>query len=114
MALSISKETFDVSLGSDSLLYYRSEDENTTLYVSIVIDGSDQPIIFTFYQGNLNEQNKMSAINDHEDNPISLTLDNGNHFVAIDTFFGLWGDVRFDVNGATVGTIEITSKTNID
>jgi hypothetical protein len=110
--MAIVDKSYQISEGSNNHLFWSKDAEFSLLYVTIKIEGSDGLIDFDFVQSNLNETDKMAPIKDHKDEDIVINqLDNDIYFVAIDTMFGSWGQVRFNVGSATQGTIRIITQT---
>ena len=96
------------------------------LLIHLVIEDVDdftQPITVDYLQGNIDNMvnptdNKligsdyMTPIKDCEGNIIQSTIEaNGNYFIALDTFYGKFGNLVIKMGSATTGKIRAAIST---
>ena len=116
--MAVVEKTLNISEGDQSVQYWSSKVDSNVVHTNIIIEGVDSDVKFSWFQGNDNispaygfTSDHFAPIEDHKEKPIELIAGNGNYMIAINTFYGKYGDVRLDVQSATTGTIKIINNT---
>jgi len=122
--MAVTDKTFNISGGDQVLQTFSTNTELTSMFTHLIVRGVDAfPLVVKFSQGNINndidnDTNKIIGddllvpVEDCEGNLIiENIIANGNYVVAVDTFYGKWGDVRIEVGAATTGTVRIITNT---
>jgi len=102
---------YNIADGLQSQLFWSKLANIQEVFTHIIIRGADADINISWWNGNNNVEADASTIkytDKHGDDiPIQLDLGDGEHMVAIDTFYGAWGWVKIDPLTATTGTVEV-------
>ena len=103
--------------------FWSTNTELQLLFIHFIIRNIDDDIKITFTQGNVNNDidrdtnlivgdDLLAPLDDCEDTPIEHTFTaSGNYVIALDTFYGKWGNAILNKLSATTGTVRIISNT---
>jgi len=125
--MAVTNKTINVANGDNQRIpFYTTNTELTKLLVHIIVRDIDAPVLLSYEQGN--EPNQIDIISNQltspsilapitddcleGEPPITTTInDNGNYFIAVNSFYGKYGNIIVSNGTATGGTIQVITNT---